>query len=92
MREHDVKPDDFNGDNAHLKASIKALLSMDADGVLVPHGIGGHARGLLTAAYHRIPDDDDLSNIEREGQAWAAMLLGFIIAGTVWFLTSTMPL
>lgn len=49
-----VAPDTFNGDNDHLRECIKALLAMDADGVLVPHGIGGHARALLTAAYHRL--------------------------------------
>lgn len=29
---------------------ISALLDLDADGALVPHGIGGHARTLLTDA------------------------------------------
>jgi len=47
-------PDEFNGDNAHLVQCIEALLSLDAKGSLVPHGIGGHARGLLSAAMHRL--------------------------------------
>lgn len=46
--------DNFNGDNAHLINCIEALLAMDADGILRPHGIGGHARGLLSAAAVRL--------------------------------------
>lgn len=46
--------DDFNGDNAALKSSIAALLSFDRDGKIVPHGIGGHAHKLLSAAYRRL--------------------------------------
>lgn len=30
-----------------LLASAKALLDLDADGALVPHGIGGHARNVI---------------------------------------------
>ncbi|HEY2661822.1 MAG TPA: hypothetical protein VGI79_19030 [Caulobacteraceae bacterium] len=37
-----------------LLDSIDALLAMDADGSLVPHGIGGHARTLLTEAAKEI--------------------------------------
>ncbi len=46
--------DDFNGDNAHLIRSIEALLEMNADGVLAPHGIGGHAAKLLEACALRL--------------------------------------
>lgn len=46
--------DEFRGDNAALINSIDALLSLDAAGALVPHGIGGHARGLLSAAAARL--------------------------------------
>lgn len=46
--------DDFKGDDAALCRSIDALLSLDAAGALVPHGIGGHARGLLSAASARL--------------------------------------
>ena len=42
--------DEFNGGDAHLIECINALLELDAAGALVPHGIGGHARGLLSAA------------------------------------------
>lgn len=48
------RADDFNGDNAALCRSIEALLSLDAAGALVPHGLGGHARGLLSAAFVRL--------------------------------------
>ena len=46
--------DGFAGDNAKLIESIEALLSLDAAGTLAPHGIGGHARTLLTAAASRL--------------------------------------
>lgn len=46
--------DTFNGDNARLIESINALLELDAAGSLVPHGIGGHARQLLSAAAARL--------------------------------------
>ena len=46
--------DAFRGDTPHLVSSIEALLSLDADGALVPHGIGGHARDLLSAAAARL--------------------------------------
>ena len=47
--------DGFNGDNAKLVECIHALLAMDASGSMVPHGVGGHARALLTAAAARLP-------------------------------------
>jgi hypothetical protein len=47
-------PDEFNGDDAKLVSCIEALLSLDAKNALVPHGIGGHARGLLSSAMHRL--------------------------------------
>ena len=47
--------DDFRGDNVLLKQSIAGLLSFDRDGKIVPHGIGGHAHSLLSAAYRRLP-------------------------------------
>lgn len=37
-----------------LCGSIEALLSLDAAGALVPHGIGGHARTLLKSAAARL--------------------------------------
>lgn len=49
-----VGPDTFGGDTALLRRSIEALLALDAENALRPHGIGGHARSLLTAAYHRL--------------------------------------
>lgn len=41
---------DFKGKDDLLIQSIDSLLEMDAKGILVPHGIGGHARTLLRAA------------------------------------------
>jgi hypothetical protein len=44
----------FRGDTASLIDSIQALLDLDAAGSLKPHGIGGHARILLSAAAVRL--------------------------------------
>jgi hypothetical protein len=46
--------DNFNGDNEKLVSCIEALLALDAAGALTPHGVGGHARQLLSAAAVRI--------------------------------------
>lgn len=46
--------DDFNGTTPHLIQCMEALVRMDADGVLVPHGIGRHASRLLSAAANRL--------------------------------------
>ena len=49
-----MREDTFNGDDAKLVRSIDALLSLDASGSLFPHGLGGHARTLLTSAAARL--------------------------------------
>lgn len=46
--------DKFNGSDAQLASSIKALLALDEKGVLVPHGVGGHARVLLEVSTSRL--------------------------------------
>ena len=46
--------DEFRGDNDKLVECIGSLLRLDAKGALVPHGIGGFARDLLSAAAVRI--------------------------------------
>lgn len=50
--------DNFPGDNAALIEQINSLLSLDAKGVLVPHGIGGLARSLLTSCVDRLSPSD----------------------------------
>ncbi|KVC45176.1 hypothetical protein [Burkholderia diffusa] len=50
----DALTDTFRGDDACLVRNIKALLELDAEGALVPHGVGGHARALLSAAAIRL--------------------------------------
>lgn len=45
---------DFAGDDADLISCIEALLALDKSGSLAPHGIGGLARGLLSAAAVRL--------------------------------------
>lgn len=46
--------DDFNGTTPHLILCMEALVRLDADGVLVPHGIGRDASKLLSAAANRL--------------------------------------
>ena len=46
--------DEFRGDDELLKRCIVSLISLNDSGSLAPHGIGGHARSLLSAAYHRL--------------------------------------
>ncbi|MCA7976776.1 hypothetical protein LGM57_10635 [Burkholderia cepacia] len=50
----DALTDTFRGNDAQLVSNIKALLELDADGALVPHGVGGHARTMLSAAAVRL--------------------------------------
>lgn len=47
--------DGFNGSDERLVECANALISLDASGSLVPHGIGGHARTLLQAFIARWP-------------------------------------
>lgn len=46
--------DDFRGDDEELLLSIIALVQLNDDKALIPHGIGGHARTLLSAAAVRM--------------------------------------
>ncbi|USN13901.1 hypothetical protein KABACHOK_00650 [Brevundimonas phage vB_BpoS-Kabachok] len=46
--------DTFRGDNANLLGSISAILALDEADALAPHGLGGHARDLLSAAFVRL--------------------------------------
>ena len=46
--------DEFRGDDELLKRCIVSLISLNDSGSLAPHGIGGHARSLLSAAYHSL--------------------------------------
>lgn len=46
--------DTFDGDDAKLIACTEALIGMDVDGVLVPHGVGGNGRALLAALAARL--------------------------------------
>lgn len=58
--------DNFKGSNATLVGAIQALLSLDAANALTPHGVGGHARTLLTAASVRLaaPASEKLQGLE----------------------------
>ena len=51
--------DEFNGDDADLVRSIEALIRLNDDGALVPHGVGDLARGLLAAAAVRLKAQAD---------------------------------
>ena len=46
--------DEFRGSTEHLRDCIKALIEMSDDQILIPHGLGGHARKLLASSYHRL--------------------------------------
>ena len=46
--------DDFRGNDTNLVRSIEALIALNDEGALVPHGIGGLARVLLSAAAVRL--------------------------------------
>lgn len=80
--------DTFRGDNAALVSSIKALLALDADGALVPHGIGGHARGLLEAAACRLADQP--ATIEMVGDPMDGADRSIALNRVVWKLAEAM--
>lgn len=68
-------PDEFNGDNEHLVQCINSLLAMDAQGVMAPHGIGGHARTLLSSAASRLsgtPSPDHIADAGKVAKEWPA--------------------
>lgn len=46
--------DEFWGDDEQLRDCIYALIQANDGGILVPHGVGEHARNLLSAAYYRL--------------------------------------
>jgi hypothetical protein len=46
--------DTFRGDIFQLIDSIKSLIELDMENALVPHGIGGHARNLLSSSAIRL--------------------------------------
>ncbi|MDR8077819.1 hypothetical protein KPA96_19375 [Burkholderia cenocepacia] len=58
--------DDFHGDDAALVRNIKALIDLNDSGALVPHGIGGHARGMLSAAAVRLTSRETLTAAARD--------------------------
>lgn len=75
--------DDFRGGDAKLISCIKALISLSDEGALVPHGIGGHARGLLSAAAVRLayPAYDYRTIKETLTEAMAAYLRTCSVGG-----------
>jgi len=46
--------DTFGGDTLHLVDCIDALVELSDKGAITPHGLGGHARTLLSAAGVRL--------------------------------------
>lgn len=46
--------DTFHGDNMHILRSNRALLDLDSENALAPHGMGGHAHGLLESTSARL--------------------------------------
>ena len=70
--------DAFRGDAANLIESIVALVSLDRAGVLVPHGIGGHARSLLESAAIRLSQPDRVAELEAALKVAKAALTQFL--------------
>lgn len=66
--------DDFNGTTPHLIQCIEALVRMNDRGVLVPHGIGSHARTLLLASANRLRQQDAPSVPEEWRKVMARLL------------------
>jgi hypothetical protein len=66
--------DEFNGDTAHLIRCIEALIALDAAGVLVPHGIGGHAHKLLSAAAVRLANPRTATPWIQDAEEWGNAL------------------
>lgn len=50
--------DTFDGDTTHLITCIEALIDLSDRGKLLPHGLGGHARGFLETAAVRLASHD----------------------------------
>lgn len=78
----DYVVDDFKGNDGLLIQCIDSLLAMDAKGILVPHGIGGHARTLLKAskaALEQAAQSEQSAELERlrkcekDAERWAAL-------------------
>ena len=72
--------DAFRGDAANLIESIVALVSLDRAGVLVPHGIGGHARSLLESAAIRLSQPDRTAELEAALKAARDGIDKFLVA------------
>lgn len=71
MKDNDI----FHGDNKKLAESIEALLALDAKGCLVPHGIGGAARTLLSAGLQRLTASNERVDVLE--RALGGMLFAF---------------
>lgn len=59
-----AQEDSFNGDNGKLIGAANALLSLDEKGALVPHGIGGHAREIISALVARLSSQPTAQGVE----------------------------
>jgi hypothetical protein len=78
--------DGFNGTDDHLIDSARALLDLDAEDALIPHGIGGHARNLLTSLCARLATrNSDLDYFRKQEKAgkrpFSTALTGKVIDG-----------
>jgi len=73
--------DDFNGSTPHLIQCMEALVRLDADGVLVPHGIGRDASKLLSAAANRLRQQA-ASSMPEEWRETLSKLVGIVESST----------
>lgn len=60
--------DTFCGDDKHLIGCVEALISLSDAGALVPHGLGGHARELLSACAVRLARPLSRDNLTTKGE------------------------
>lgn len=70
-----ILKDTFCGDTDSLLESAIALLELDNDHALVPHGIGGHANAIITSLVLRMKERDERV-AEAQGKAVSNLITG----------------
>lgn len=74
--------DDFRGDTVHLLNCAKALLELDDENALIPHGLGGHAKNIINALAARLtaslPTIEQIDKLREAAHAARDALDGFV--------------
>lgn len=76
--------DTFKGDDLQLLSSARSLLDLDKSGALVPHGIGGHARGIIEAFIVRMAYAPQAAPVHVEGEGRKAIYQAYWTVEGVW--------